>query len=97
MGGLERSENTKFPVFSLLIREFTLEIGSHQTASSATQSSMSDILCGACRKSAHTGLICISCGTRDSQTAGELPLADLLPLISRRWFLVTSVVKVLRW
>jgi hypothetical protein len=31
------------------------------------------------------------------QTAGELPLADLLPLISRRWFLVTSVVKVLRW
>jgi hypothetical protein len=31
----------------------------------ATQSSMSEILCGVCRKSAHIGLICISGGTRD--------------------------------
>jgi hypothetical protein len=30
----------KIPVFSLLIREFAVESGSYQTASSATQSGM---------------------------------------------------------
>ena len=39
--------------------------GSSNSLRSATQSSMWDILCGVCRKSARTGLICISCGTRD--------------------------------
>ena len=44
-------KTAKLPVFSLMIREFDAESGSHQTASSATQSSRSEILRAVCRKS----------------------------------------------
>jgi len=36
-------KSTNFPVFSLMIREFDAETGSHQTASSATESLSLDI------------------------------------------------------
>ena len=36
--GRKRPKSRKFPVFSLMIREFGLESGSHQTASSANES-----------------------------------------------------------
>jgi len=42
-------ESVKFPIFSLLIREFDAESSSHQTASSATQSEISAFSKGNCR------------------------------------------------
>jgi hypothetical protein len=50
--------------FTLAAMNVTQALGYTRIAGTP-QSSMSDIFCGACRKSAHTGLICISCGTRD--------------------------------
>jgi hypothetical protein len=45
-----RLKPLKFPVFSLMIREFDAESSSYQTASSATQSSRSENLRRVCQK-----------------------------------------------
>ncbi len=56
---------TKFPVFSLMIREFVAETGSHRTASSASQASVRRFSATLSRNPPTLGSICISRGTRD--------------------------------